>query len=76
MGKVRCQNCIHFRRAPYQARIEGCFLPKNMPSKQNDAFLDEQQAPGDHRAINRRGDCPDYESARSKPRLLDWLFSA
>jgi len=59
--KVDCHDCIYFRSAPYQARREGCYFPGNMPQRQKDAFLDEQQLPGDHEKINLRGDCPDFE---------------
>ncbi len=62
MKRVDCQHCTHFRAAPYEARKDGCYLQKNMPSKQKDMYLDEQQIAGDHRAINIRGDCPDFEA--------------
>lgn len=75
MSKVDCKKCRHFRSAPYEAKKEGCYFPANMPQKQTDAFLDEQQIPGDHRAINRRGDCPDFQAEESSRGFLDWLFS-
>lgn len=59
--RVECRNCRFFRSAPYEARVEGCFLPDNMPAKQKAAYLDEQQIPGDHEKINLRGDCPDFQ---------------
>lgn len=62
MAQVDCKDCIHFRRAPYQARWEGCWHPDNMKVKQKERFLLEQQLPGDHRAINRRGDCAQFEA--------------
>ena len=58
--KVSCENCVHFRSAPYEARMDGCFLPDNMPGKQSASYLDEQQIPGNHVKINLRGDCPDH----------------
>lgn len=75
MSKVHCKNCRHFRSAPYEAKKEGCYLPTNMPQKQTDAFLDEQQIPGDHREINRRGDCADFAGRGKSKRFFDWLFS-
>ncbi len=69
MAKVECKACIHFRRAPYEARWEGCWHPDNMKVKQKERFLQEQQLPGDHLAINRRGDCPQFE-ARPRPEPL------
>ncbi len=62
--KNHCENCVHFRSAPYEAKTAGCYLPSNMPQKQKLACLDEQQLPGDHETINLRGDCPDF-SARA-----------
>jgi hypothetical protein len=70
-----CQLCIHFRSAPYEARLEGCYLPKNMVSKQSARYLDEQQLPGDHEVINRLGDCPDYERRPARKGLLQRIFS-
>lgn len=73
--KVDCGNCVHFRAAPYEARLEGCYLPGNMPSKQTARYLDEQQQPGDHEKINRDGDCPDFHARRSKPSLWRRILS-
>ena len=70
-----CHRCIHFRRAPDQARREGCYLPSNMPMKQKDRFLDEQQIPGNHEKINLRGDCPDFEALQAKPSWWERIFS-
>lgn len=69
-GTARCEACEHFRVAPYEARVEGCYLPSNMSQRQTDAFLDEQQIPGDHRKINLRGNCPDF--AEKPVRLGLW----
>lgn len=68
-NKVDCQNCTHFRAAPYEARVDGCYFPDNMPSKQSTKYLDEQQIAGNHKKINLRGDCKDYK-ARSVPRTF------
>jgi len=65
-AQVDCRNCTHFRSAPYEARVEGCYLEKNMPSKQKMLCLDEQQQPGDHNKINFHGDCPDYSPRKVK----------
>ena len=66
MTKVDCKDCVHFRKAPYEARLDGCYFPKNMPSKQGARYLDEQQEAGNHEKINLRGDCPDFE-AQERP---------
>jgi hypothetical protein len=73
--EVHCADCTHFRSAPYEARIEGCYFPGNMPAKQKQDFLDEQQIPGDHRVINRRHDCPDFEARPAKPSFWRRLLS-
>jgi hypothetical protein len=70
-----CADCRHFRRAPYEARRDGCYHPDNMSGKQKDAFLDEQQVPGDHERINARGDCAQFEARSARPSLLVRLFS-
>ncbi|MEX1023883.1 MAG: hypothetical protein WD226_02295 [Planctomycetota bacterium] len=59
-----CRDCTHFRSAPYEAKQAGCYFPANMSQKQSARYLDEQQQPGDHRKINLRGDCPDFEARR------------
>jgi len=74
-AKVDCHSCRHFRHAPYEARLEGCYLEKNMVSKQKQAFLDEQQQPGDHDKINRNGDCPDFHAREAKPSLWKRLWA-
>jgi hypothetical protein len=61
MTKVLCENCIHYRTAPYEAPHTGCWHPDHMKVKQKDAWLDQQQLPGDARKINLRGDCAQYE---------------
>ncbi len=73
--KVVCRECQHFRSAPYEARLEGCYFPKNMVSKQKVAYLDEQQLPGDHEQINRNGDCPDFLARARKPSLWKRLWA-
>ena len=74
-AKVDCHACVHFRSKPYEARIEGCYLEKNMVSKQKQAFLDEQQLPGNHEKINLRGDCPDFQARARKPSLWRRLLA-
>jgi len=70
-----CADCRHFRKAPYQAKHEGCYHPDNMVGKQKDDYLDEQQLPGDHERINARGDCAQFEPLASQPSLLRRIFS-
>jgi hypothetical protein len=75
LKKADCHVCKHFRSAPYEARVAGCYLEKNMPSKQKQACLDEQQLPGDHEKINLRGDCPDFVARAKKPTLWQRLWA-
>jgi len=70
-----CRTCVHFRSAPYETKFEGCYLEKNMVSKQKQACLDEQQLPGDHRQLNRRGDCADHAARAGKPSFWQRLWS-
>jgi len=74
--RVQCSDCIHFRAAPHEARIAGCFKDTNMPGRQKEAFLDEQQVPGDHEKINLRGDCPDFEARPQKVSLWKRLLAS
>ena len=74
-AKVDCRTCLHFRGAPYEAKLEGCYLEKNMVSRQKQLCLDEQQLPGDHRKINLRGNCPDHAPRASKPALWRRLWA-
>jgi len=74
-ARADCHRCVHFRAAPYQAKFEGCYLEKNMVSKQKQACLDEQQLPGDHVKINLRGDCPDFQQRAQKPSLWQRLWA-
>ncbi len=73
--RVDCRTCRHFRSAPYEAKFEGCYLEKNMVSKQKQACLDEQQLPGNHEKINLRGDCPDHTPRAKKPSLWQRLWA-
>ena len=73
MMRADCQNCGHFRSAPYEARVDGCFHSDHMKVTQKDFYLQEQETPGDHRAINRRGDCAQFEPNAPKRSLLDRL---
>jgi len=66
---VDCHDCRHFRQAPYEAKRDACYHPEHMNAKQGAAYLDEQQVPGNHEAINLRGDCAEFE-ARPKPASL------
>jgi len=75
-NRVHCSDCIYFRAAPHQARISGCFKDTNMPGRQKEAFLDEQQVPGDHEKINLRGDCPDFEAKPAKVSLWKRLLAS
>jgi hypothetical protein len=74
--RVDCQRCAHFRRAPYEARWEGCYHPDHLKVKQKEGYLDEQQLPGNHRAINRDGDCVDYEARPVERSVWKWLLGA
>ena len=69
MTQVHCRDCRHFKQAPYDARKTGCYHPENMPQKHKEAFLDEQQIPGDSYTINLRGDCAQFEV---QPAGLPW----
>jgi hypothetical protein len=68
--KVECRNCRYFREAPYEAPKTGCWHPEFMQQKQKDAFLQQQEIPGNHVQINLRGDCAKFE-ARA-PKLSFW----
>jgi len=58
--KVECRDCRYFRRAPYDAPRTGCWFPDYMQQRQKDAFLKEQEIPGDCEKLNLRGDCPSF----------------
>lgn len=75
MAKVQCKDCRHFRQAPYEAPRTGCWHRDNLVVRQKDAYLDEQQIPGNHRKINLRGDCPQFESRPARPSLLRRILS-
>lgn len=74
--RVSCSNCVHFRAAPYEARLSGCYFEKNMPGRQKDAFLDEQQIPGNHEKINLRGDCPDHKPRPARESIWKRLLAS
>jgi hypothetical protein len=59
--RVECRDCRHFKLAPYDAPRTGCWFPDYMQQRQKDAFLKEQEIPGDHEKINLRGDCPAFD---------------
>ena len=75
MTRADCNECRHFQRAPYEARIDGCYHPDHMVVSQKLAFLNEQETPGDHRVINRRSDCEQFEPPAQKRSLLSRLLS-
>ena len=76
MSKVHCKDCAHYKEGPWQATKTGCWHPDNMSTSLSAAFNDEQQEPGDHEAINLRGDCEQYEQKAPRPsfweRFLNW----
>ena len=74
MIKVSCSDCTHFREAPYQAPLTGCWHPDNMKVTQKEAFLDQQQQPGNHRKINLRGDCQQFEARPVRLSLFQRIF--
>jgi hypothetical protein len=74
-AKVSCEQCLWLRVAPWQTKQTGCYHPENMPGKQKERTLDEQQIPGDARVINRRGDCPRYEAKPKPPSLWERLWN-
>ena len=76
MSKHDCKNCKHFQQAPWEAPRTGCWHPDNMSMSLSAAFNDEQQQPGNHRKINLRGDCEQFEAKAKKAsfleRFLNW----
>lgn len=74
MNRVNCKDCHHLRTAPYEAPLTGCWHPDNMKVTQKEAFLDQQQQPGDNRKINLRGDCAQYEAKPTRPSLWQRLL--
>ena len=75
MTKISCKDCRHFKTAPYEAPHTGCWHPDNLVVKQKEAYLDQQQTPGDHRTINLRGNCAQYEAKPRRPSFLERLRS-
>jgi hypothetical protein len=69
MTKILCKNCCHLKTAPYEAPRTGCWHPDHMQTTQKDAWLDEQQVPGNHQQINLRKDCVSFEAAPGKASL-------
>ena len=74
MTKVRCEDCRHFKAAPYEAPASGCFHADHMKVTQKEAFLDQQQQPGNHEQINLRGNCAQYEASRKRQPLWKRLL--
>jgi hypothetical protein len=72
--KVDCRDCRHFKEAPYEAPRTGCYFPDFMIVKQKDAFLKQQEMPGDHKKINLRGDCAKFEPRARKRSLWEKLL--
>jgi hypothetical protein len=67
--KKLCEDCVHFRRLPGDTpwkRKTGCYHPQLLVTKQSDAFLKEQEEPGNHEKLNLRGDCAYWEA---RPRV-------
>jgi hypothetical protein len=76
---VECKDCVYFARRPGDTvwkRKTGCYHPDNMEQTQSEAFLSEQEVPGDHRRINADGDCGQYEARPERPSLLVRLARA
>lgn len=73
MIKVDCKNCLHFKAAPYEAKETGCWHPDNMKVTQKEAFLQQQETPGNHAKINLRGDCGQYDAKPAKLTFLQRL---
>jgi hypothetical protein len=71
-----CADCKHFRRAPDEVKRDGCYHPELMRASQKDAYLDEQQIPGDHKKLNLRGDCKKFEARERPPAWWRLLLSA
>ncbi len=74
MIKVYCKDCCWFKKAPYEVNLTGCWHSDNMKITQKEAFLDQQNQPGNHRKINLRGDCQQYEAAPARLSLLQRLL--
>ena len=64
--RVECKDCRYFKEAPYEASRTGCWYPEFMEQTQKDAFLKQQELPGDHEKINLRGDCAKWEQRPAK----------
>ena len=70
-----CKNCLHFKEAPYGAAHTGCWHPDNLRVSQKEAFLDQQQLPGDHKARNFSGQCTLFEGRPSGKSLWQRIMS-
>ena len=71
MSKNDCKNCTHFKKAPWEANKTGCWHSENMEMSLGAAFNDEQQAPGNHRKLNLRGDCDKFEARAAAPSFIE-----
>jgi alkylated DNA nucleotide flippase Atl1 len=45
-----------------------------MKVSQTAAYLQEQETPGNHRVINRRGDCAEFDARAQKRSLLSRIL--
>lgn len=75
MKKISCEACRHFKKAPYEAPRTGCWHPDHLVVRQKEAFLDQQQTPGDHRTINLRGNCETFEAKPKRPSFWERIRS-
>ena len=71
MSKHDCKNCIHFKQAPWEANKTGCWHKDNLEMSLSANFNDEQQIPGNHRKINLRGDCAQFEARAAAPSFFE-----
>ncbi len=75
MTRVDCENCTHFRTAPYEARLEGCYHPKLAGKNQKKPFNDEQMTPGNHRTLNHNHDCEKHEAKEPRLSLIQRIMT-
>jgi hypothetical protein len=73
--KVACRDCRYFKRAPYEAPRTGCWFPEFMQQTQKDAFLKEQEIPGDPEQLNLRGDCAKFDARAPKLSILKRMLA-
>jgi hypothetical protein len=73
--KVECRDCRYFKRAPYEAPRTGCWFPEFMQQTQKDAFLKEQEIPGDPETLNLRGDCAKFDARAPRLSILKRMLA-